>query len=170
MTCGYGSCRARRTRPIDLRIRRSWSISSLIREPGAAFTRRGNISPPRDPSRVPRSFGRALLARATLTLIGPLHGQSILEVLRTRPLTAPAPGSDRRLSGEALHVGGHSHRSDHGQQGSVPGVQRRRPGARSGMRLRRERAHLHAHDLHHVQRNRPRTGAHGKIAGPLAGH
>jgi len=45
----------------------------------------------------------------------PLHGQRILEVLRTKPLTAPAPGSDRRLSGEALRVGGHSHRSDHEQ-------------------------------------------------------
>jgi hypothetical protein len=37
---------------------------------------------------------------------GPLHGQSILEVLRTRPLTAPAPGRDRRLSGEGHQVGG----------------------------------------------------------------
>jgi hypothetical protein len=42
----------------------------------------------------------------------PLHGQSIFEVLRTKPLTAPAPGSARRLSSEAHHVGSHSHKSD----------------------------------------------------------
>jgi hypothetical protein len=77
----------------------------------------------------------------------PRHGQSILEVLRTRPLTAPAPGGDRRLSGEAHQVGDHSHRSDHEPHGSVPGVQRRRPGARPGMHLRWEGAHLHAGDL-----------------------
>jgi len=84
----------------------------------------------------------------------PRHGQSILEVLRTRPLTAPAPGSDRRLSGEARQVGGHSHRSDHEPQESVPGVQRWRPGARLGMHLRRERAHLHTCDLHRVHGQR----------------
>jgi hypothetical protein len=44
-----------------------------------------------------------------MTFRASLHGQSILEVLRTKPLMAPAPGSDRRLSGEAHRVGGHSH-------------------------------------------------------------
>jgi hypothetical protein len=68
--------------------------------------------------------------RTPLARIEPLRGQSILEVLRTRPLTAPAPGSDRRLSGEAHQVGGHSQRSDHELQRSVPGLQRWRLGAR----------------------------------------
>ena len=85
---------------------------------------------------------RSSRTHATLPRAEPLHGQSILKVLRTRPLTAPAAGSDRRLSGEARHVGGHSYRSDHEPHGSVPGVQRRRPGARPGMHLRREGAHL----------------------------
>ena len=89
-----------------------------------------------------------------LTPIEPLHGQSILEVLRTRPLTAPAPGGDRRLSGEALHVGGHSHRSDHDPHGSLPGLQGRPTGARTGMRLRRGRAHLYTYDLHCVHGQR----------------
>jgi len=70
--------------------------------------------------------------------------QSILEVLRTRPLTAPAPGSDRRLSGEARQVGSHSH-------GSLAGVPRRRPGSRSAMELQRERAQLHACNQHRVR-------------------
>jgi hypothetical protein len=60
----------------------------------------------------------------------PLHGQSILKVLRTRPLTAPAPGSDRRLSGEAHQVGGHPHRSDHEPHGSLPGMPSRHARAR----------------------------------------
>ncbi len=34
-------------------------------------------------------------------------------------MTAPAPGSDRRLSGEAHQVGSPRHRSDHEQQGPV---------------------------------------------------
>jgi hypothetical protein len=38
------------------------------------------------------------------------------------------------------------------------------------MRLRRERAHLHAGDLHQVQRDRPVTSAHVKITVPLACH
>jgi hypothetical protein len=114
----------------------------------------------------PRPFALA----QPLTPIELLHGQSVLEVLRTKPLMAPAPGSDRRLSSEALRVGGHSHRSDHEQQGPVPGVRRRRPGARAGMRLRRERAHLHADDVHHVPRHRPMTSAHVKVAVPLACH
>lgn len=94
-----------------------------------------------------------------------LHGQSILEVLRTRPLTGPAPGSDRRLSGEAHHVGRHSHRSDHEPHGSVPAVQRRRPGARPGMHLRRERPHLHTGGLHRMPRHRK----HDRRAPPPAG-
>jgi hypothetical protein len=89
-----------------------------------------------------------------LTPIEPLHGQSILEVLRTKPLTAPAPGSDRRLSGEAHQVGSHSHRSDHEPQGSLPGLQGRRAGPRAGMRVRRKRAHLCARDLQPVRRQR----------------
>jgi hypothetical protein len=97
---------------------------------------------------------RPLSTHINLGRTQPLHGQSILEVLRTRPLTAPAPGSDRRLSGEAHHVGGHSHRSDHEPHGSLPGMQRRRPGARTGMHMRRQRAHLHAHDLHRVHGQR----------------
>ena len=84
----------------------------------------------------------------------PLHGQSILEVLRTKPLTAPAPGSDRRLSGEAQHVGSHPHRSDHGQQASVPELQRRRLGALPRMHLLWQRAHLHVRDLHRLRRQR----------------
>jgi hypothetical protein len=44
----------------------------------------------------------------TLSLTHPelLHGQSILEVLWTMPLTAHAPGSDRRPSGEGHLVAG----------------------------------------------------------------
>jgi hypothetical protein len=76
---------------------------------GAAFTRRASISPPRKPSRVPRSFGRAPPHTHNPAHSDPLHGQSILEVLRTSPLTAPAPGSDRRLSGEAHQTGGQQH-------------------------------------------------------------
>jgi hypothetical protein len=95
-----------------------------------------------------------------LAPIEPLHGQSILEVLRTRPLTAPAPGSDRRLSGEAHQVGGHSHRSDHEPRGSLPGLQGRRPGTRPCLHVRREGAHLRARDLPDVSRNRAvRSGA-----------
>jgi hypothetical protein len=48
---------------------------------------------------------RPLRTPHNLPPTAPLHGQSILEVLRTKPLTAPAPGSDRRLSGEAHQVG-----------------------------------------------------------------
>ena len=83
-----------------------------------------------------------------------LHGQSILKVLRTKPLTAPAPGSDRRLSGEGHQVGGHRHRSDHEPQRPVPGMRRWRPGARQGMHLQRERAYLHTRDLRHVHGQR----------------
>jgi hypothetical protein len=90
----------------------------------------------------------------TLTRTEPLHGQSILEVLRTRSLTAPAPGGDRRLSGEAHQVGAHPHRSDHEPHGSLPGVPRRRPGPCTGMHLRREGAHLHTCDLHCVHGQR----------------
>jgi hypothetical protein len=57
----------------------------------AAFTRRGSISPPRDRSRVPRSFGRPARLHDPLTRIEPLPGQSILDVLRTRPLSAHWP-------------------------------------------------------------------------------
>jgi hypothetical protein len=113
----------------------------------AAFTRRGSISPPREPSRVPRSFGRISPLAQPLPPAQPRHGQSIFEVLRTMPLTAPAPGSDRRLSGEAHQVGGHPHRSDHEPHGSVPAVPRRQLGTRATMLLRRERAHLHTGDL-----------------------
>src|SRR5258708_32904249 len=49
----------------------------------------------------------ALRTHTTLAHAQPLHGQSILEVLRTRPLTALAPGSDRRLSVEGHQVAGH---------------------------------------------------------------
>ena len=130
----------------------------------AAFTRRGNISPPREPSRVPRSFGRISPLAQPLPPAQPRHGQSIFEVLRTMPLTAPAPGSDRRLSGEAHHVGGHPHRSDHEPHGSVPAVPRRQLGTRATMLLRRERAHLHTGDLPSVRRHwnqeaRPRRRA-----------
>jgi hypothetical protein len=106
----------------------------------AALTRRASISPPREPSRDPRSFGRysPVLTHAP-AYAKPLHGQSILEVLRTRPLTAPAPGSDRRLSGEAHQVGGNSHRSDHEPRGTLPGLPRRWPGARTRMHVRRQR-------------------------------
>jgi len=105
--------------------------------PGAAVSAlRGSGQGFQDPLAAP--LGTHInLARAE-----PLHGQSILQILRTRPLTAPVPGSDRRLSGEAHQVGSHSHRSDHEQQGSLPGMQRRRPGPRAGMHLHRERAHL----------------------------
>ncbi len=89
-----------------------------------------------------------------LTPIEPLHGQSILEVLRTRPLTARAPGGDRRLSGEALHVGGHSYRSDHDPHGALPGLQGRRTGPRFRVHLRRGRAHLYTYDLHCVHGQR----------------
>src|SRR5215469_11441119 len=73
------------------------------------------------------------------------HGQSILKVLRTKPLTAPAPGSDRRLSGEAHQVGGHppgtGGRHDHHAQAAVadlsqrslPHMPGRRPSPRSRM-------------------------------------
>jgi hypothetical protein len=56
----------------------------------------------------------------------PLHGQSILEVLQTKLLTAPAPDTDRRLSGEGHQVGGHSRRSDHEQHGSLHSLPGRR--------------------------------------------
>ncbi len=84
----------------------------------------------------------------------PRHGQSILEVLRTGPLTAPAPGSDRRLPGEGHQVGGHRHRSDHEPNGSLPGMSRWWLGARTGMHLRREQAHLHTRELHRVHGQR----------------
>jgi hypothetical protein len=54
----------------------------------------------------------------------PRQSQSILGVLRTRPLASPAPGSDRRQSGEAHQVGGRSHGSDHEPQRSLPGMRR----------------------------------------------
>ena len=149
-----------------------------------------------------------LLTHINLARVESLHGQSFLELLRTRPLTAPAPGSDRRLSGEGHQVGGHQHGPGgpddhqaqpagmdssqrscalrplppardhavtagqalsldlrHGVGRRAPGprarqgrirqvrcVQGRRPGARSRMHLQRDRAHLHAYDLHRVRR------------------
>ena len=81
-------------------------------------------------------------------------------------MTAPAPGSDRRLSGEAHQVGRHSHRSDHEPHESVPGIWRRWPGARSGMHLRRQRAHLHTSGLHRVPRHRRGEHDQGLSLGP----
>jgi dsRNA-specific ribonuclease len=49
---------------------------------GTAFTRRGIVSPPRDPSRVPRSFGRVPPHSHDLVRTKPLHGQSILSARR----------------------------------------------------------------------------------------
>jgi len=95
-----------------------------------------------------------LRVHTNLACLEPLHGQSILEVLRTRPLTAPAPGSDRRLSGEGHQVGSPRRRSGHEQQRQVRDVRRRRLGPRPGMHVPWERAHLPAHDLHRVQRQR----------------
>jgi hypothetical protein len=91
-----------------------------------------------------KSFGRALhRPRNPSRASSLLHGQSILAVLRTKPLTAPAPGGHRRLSGEARQVGGHSLRSDHEPQGSLPGLPGQRPGPWPWVHLHRERAHLH---------------------------
>ena len=63
---------------------------------GVAFTRRASISPPREPSRVPRSFGRAASAfihlHAAWATARPKHLGSRCA---TKPLTAPAPGGDR---------------------------------------------------------------------------
>ena len=139
------------------RSRTSWSAPRCC---GVTFTRRGSISPPRDPSRVPRSFGRAHPQAYTLTSRELPHGQSILEVLRTKPLTAPAPGSDRRLSDEGHQVGGHRARSGH-EQASVHSVRRWRPGARPGMHLRRQGTHLYAHHLHHLRRHRTQQAVTG---------
>jgi hypothetical protein len=72
----------------------------------AAFTRRGIISPPRDPSRVPRSFDRAP-PHAHNPRARSLYTAKASRKPTARPLTGPAPGSDRRLSGEAHQVGGH---------------------------------------------------------------
>jgi hypothetical protein len=68
-----------------------------------AFTRRG-VSALQGPVKGSKILWPDPLAEESLTLIDRQHGQSILEVLRTKPLTAPAPSSDRRLSGEVLHL------------------------------------------------------------------
>jgi hypothetical protein len=139
-----------------------WSTDlKVVVEPVFQYVGPGGLHPAREyqPSTGPVKGSKILWPHPhplgqPLTPIEPLHGQSILEVLRTRPLTAPAPGSDRRLSGEAHQVGRHSLRSDHEPQGSLPGLQGRRTGTRSRLHLRRERAHLHARDLPDVPRNR----------------
>ena len=144
-------CRVSRRRSVARGRGRARAVGS--------FTRRGSISPPREPSRVPRSFGRVhpvgVDPRALPASARPKHRGS---PFGTRPLTAPAPGSDRRLSGEGHQVGGHRARSGHEQQRSVHGVRRRRPGARPGMHLRYERTHLHTRDLHGVRRQRGGEG------------
>jgi hypothetical protein len=72
-----------------------------------AFTRRGDYQPSTGAVKGSKILcPRPSRKRTPLACTEPLHSQSILEVLRTRPLTAPAPGSDRRLSGEAHQVGG----------------------------------------------------------------
>ena len=67
--------------------------SSAAAFPGskAAFTRRGSISPPRDPSRVPRSFDRAP-PHAHKPRARSLYTAKASRKPTAKPLTAPAPG------------------------------------------------------------------------------
>ena len=97
-----------RSRTDNLLSAMSLSVGRGTDNPGrAAFARRGRSALHGSRQGFQDPLAAPLRTHTNLAHTEPPHGQSILKVLRTTPLTAPAPGSDRRLSGEAHQVGAH---------------------------------------------------------------